>query len=157
MAKTNNLAFDYAVYDEQELARSRKIKHRLNAEAGNKRITTVGIISLALVALVIMCSMIYGQVELSSLYAQQSQMRNELALLNDENISLKSEIDSKTGLVKVEEYAEKELGLQKLDKSQIEYVEVEKETIAEVIDTDNTNVFVKITRWFSDVLEYIGL
>ena len=101
--------------------------------------------------------MIYGHVELSSLYAQQAEMQEELTQLNNENISLESELASKTGLTKVEEYAEKELGLQKLDKSQIEYVEVEKDTVAEVIDSDNANIFVKISRWFSDVLEYIGL
>lgn len=84
-------------------------------------------------------------------------MQTELAQLTNENISLESELASKTGLTKVEEYAEKELGLQKLDKSQIEYVEVEKETVAEVVDSDDANMFVKIKRWFSGVLEYIGI
>lgn len=101
--------------------------------------------------------MIYGRVELSSLYTQQANMQTELTQLTNENISLESELASKTGLTKVEEYAEKELGLQKLDKSQIEYVEVEKETVAEVVDSDDANMFVKIKRWFSGVLEYIGI
>lgn len=157
MAKTHNLAYDYSVYDEQELANVRKIKHRKNTVVKNKRKTTTKLIMLPLVVLLMMCSMIYGRVELSSLYTQQATMQEELTQLNNENISLESELASKTGLTKVEEYAEKELGLQKLDKSQIEYVEVEKDTVAEVIDSDNINIFVKISRWFSDVLEYIGL
>lgn len=157
MAKTHNLAYDYSAYDEQELVTSRKIKHRRNAAVGNRKNSTVRLIGLAAAALALMCSMIYGRVELSSLYTQQANMQSELMQLTNENISLESELASKTGLTKVEEYAEKELGLQKLDKSQIEYVEVEKETVAEVIESDNVNIFVKIQRWFSDVLEYIGI
>ena len=154
MAKSHNLAYDYSAYDEQELVTSRKIKHRRNTAAVHKRNTTL---RLAAAALALMCSMIYGRVELSSLYTQQANMQTELTQLTNENISLESELASKTGLTKVEEYAEKELGLQKLDKSQIEYVEVEKETVAEVVDSDDANMFVKIKRWFSGVLEYIGI
>lgn len=156
MAKSHNLAYDYSAYDEQELVTHRKIKHRRNTAVVHKRNTTLRIIGLA-AALALMCSMIYGRVELSSLYTQQANMQTELAQLTNENISLESELASKTGLTKVEEYAEKELGLQKLDKSQIEYVEVEKETVAEVVDSDDANMFVKIKRWFSGVLEYIGI
>ena len=128
MAKINNLAYDYSVYDEEEIQAPRKIKHRVNPA---KKKTAGGIKALgaAVAALALFCSMIYGRVELSSLYTQQSE---------------------------VEEYAENELGLQKLDKSQIEYVEIEGDTVAEVVAPEDTNIFVKIKRWFSDLLEYIG-
>ena len=57
---------------------------------------------------------------------------------------------------KVEEYAENELGLNKLDKSQIEYVTVEADSVAKVVKAEDDNVFVKIKHWISSVLEYIG-
>ena len=60
-------------------------------------------------------------------------------------------------MTKVEEYAEKELGLVKLDKSQIEYVEVDSDAVASVIETKDRSIFVKIKNWFASVLEYIGL
>ena len=50
----------------------------------------------------------------------------------------------------------KELGLKKLDKSQIEYVTVESDSVAKVVKAEDDNVFVKIKHWFSSVLEYIG-
>lgn len=157
MAKSHNLAYDYSAYDEQELVVSEKIKYRRNTAARHKKNSTLKLIGLAVAALALMCSMIYGRVELSSLYTQQANMEAELTQLTNDNISLESELAAKTGLTKVEEYAQKELGLQKLDKSQIEYVEVEKETVAEVVNSDDANVFVKIKRWFSGVLEYIGI
>lgn len=155
MAKTNNLAYDYSDYDVEEVSVNRKIKHRTNPV---KKKTAGGLktLGVAVAALALFCSMIYGRVELSSLYTEQSQLQDELAQLQNENVSLESELAQKTGLTKVEEYAENELGLKKLDKSQIEYVEVEKETVAEVVTQEDTNIFVKIKRWFSDVLEYIG-
>ena len=60
-------------------------------------------------------------------------------------------------MTKVEEYARNELGLVKLDKSQIEYVEVNNEAVANVIEQKDRSVFVRIKNWFVSVLEYIGL
>ena len=156
MAKMNNLAFDYSAYDAEVLAEEKKIKHRHNTDLLKRKNSVARMLGLAFVAMTLMFFMIYGKVELSSLYEKQAQMEAELSQLVNENISLESELATKTGLSKVEEYAEKELGLQKLDKSQIEYVEIEKDTVAEVIEPENENVFVKIKNWFSNALEYIG-
>ena len=110
MAKINNLAYDYSVYDEEEIQAPRKIKHRANP---SKKKTVGGIkaIGAAIAAMALFCSMIYGRVELSSLYTQQSELEAKLTQLTNENISLESELAQKTGLTKVEEYAENELGL----------------------------------------------
>ena len=60
------------------------------------------------------------------------------------------------GLGDVYKRQENELGLKKLDKSQIEYVTVESDSVAKVVKAEDDNVFVKIKHWFSSVLEYIG-
>lgn len=156
MAKTNNLAFDYSAYDAEVIAEEKKIKHRHNAAFLTKRNSIARFLGIAAVAMALMFSMIYGKVELSSLYEKQAKMETELTQLTSENVSLESELATKTGLSKVEEYAEKNLGLKKLDKSQIEYVEVEKDTVAEVVQPEDDNLFVKIKNWFSNALEYIG-
>lgn len=155
MAKTNNLAYDFSRYDETEENNHRKIKHKTNP-ASKKTLSGIKTLAIAAVAFALFCSMIYGRVELSSLYTKQSELQAQLTQLQNENISLESELAQKTGLTKVEEYAENELGLQKLDKSQIEYVEIEKSKVAEVVAPEETNIFVKIKRWFSEVLEYMG-
>ncbi len=154
MAKTNNLAFDYSAYDE-EVSVDRKIKHKANPDSRKKTNRALTYL-LVIVSVALLCSMIYGKVEISSLYTNQSNLQDQLAEITNENISLESELSQKTGLTKVEEYAEDKLGLQKLEKSQIEYVEVDKEVVAEVVAPEETNVFVKIKRWFTDVLEYMG-
>ena len=156
MAKMNNLAFDYSAYDAEVLAEEKKIKHRHNTGLLRSKNSIAKFLGIAVVAMALMFSMIYGKVELSSLYDKQAQLESELTQLVNENVSLESELATKTGLSKVEEYAEQELGLQKLDKSQIEYVEIEKDMVAEVVKPENDNIFVKIKNWFSNALEYIG-
>ena len=88
------------------------------------------------------------QERMAQMQEKQAQMETELTQLTNENVSLESELATKTGLSKVEEYAENNLGLQKLDKSQIEYVEVKKDTVAEVVESEDENIFVKIKNWF---------
>ena len=159
MAKNHNLAFDYSIYDNQveEINGTKAIKHNRNLlTAVNKKSNIITIIGSVLI-LALLSAMIYGRVELSSLYTQRTELETQLAQLQSENVSLESELAQKTSMTKVEEYAEKELGLQKLDKSQIEYVEVENDNTAQIVKSDDSNIFVKIKRWFSSVLEYIGL
>ena len=112
--------------------------------------------AIAAAAFLIFGSMIYGRVQLTSMYAEQTELENELARLQNENAGLESELAKKTGLTKVEDYAENKLGLRKLDKSQIEYVEVPKPKVAEATAPKDDNIFVTLKRKFNELLEYIG-
>ena len=59
-------------------------------------------------------------------------------------------------MTKVEEYARNELGLQKLDKSQIEYIEIETPSVAEVKGGDKEDAFARFKRWIDRASEYLG-
>ena len=143
MAKVHNLAFDYSAYDNaQEAEAQRAIKYKKNPALKQKTVSVVAVIGICLLVAVVLGTMIYGRVEISSLCSEQTRQEEQLA--------------QKTNMSKVEEYAENELGLKKLDKSQIEYVTVESDSVAKVVKAEDDNVFVKIKHWFSSVLEYIG-
>ena len=149
MAKVHNLAFDYSAYDNaQEAEAQRAIKYKKNPALKQKTISVVTVIGICLIVAVVLGTMIYGRVE--------TRQEEQLAQLQGENVSLQSELAQKTNMSKVEEYAENELGLKKLDKSQIEYVTVDSDSVAKVVKAEDDNVFVKIKHWFSSVLEYIG-
>ena len=140
MAKVHNLAFDYSAYDNaQEAEAQRAIKYKKNPALKQKTVSVVAVIGICLLVAVVLGTMIYGRVEISSLCSEQTR-----------------QLAQKTNMSKVEEYAENELGLKKLDKSQIEYVTVESDSVAKVVKAEDDNVFVKIKHWFSSVLEYIG-
>lgn len=156
MAKINNLAYDYTEYDQMAEPKSHpKIKHIRNLKLQPKVSAAVRYTITGFIATLLLMAIVFGRVELSKIYSEQTQLQTELSQLNEANLSLKSEIESKTGLSQVEEYAEKTLGLQKLDKSQVEYVEVKTDAVIEPVETDE-NIFVAIKKWFENVLEYIG-
>lgn len=156
MAKVHNLAYDYSIYDNAEEQAVREIKYKKNPAAKQKKTSVVKIMAVCMLALAIFGAMIFGKVEISSLCSEQTKQLEQLEQLQGENVSLQSELAQKTNMSKVEEYAENELGLKKLDKSQIEYVTVDSDSVAKVVKAEESNVFVKIKRWFSSVLEYIG-
>lgn len=155
MAKINNLAYDYTEYEVLPEENPKPIEHRRNLKLKPRVSTALRLIITGTVAGFMLFAMVFGKVELSKVYSEQSELQEQLSQLNEDNLSLKSELDAKTGLSQVEEYAENTLGLQKLDKSQVEYVEVETDDVIEAVDKDE-NIFVSIKKWFSDVLEYIG-
>lgn len=112
---------------------------------------------LILIAMTLMGSLIYGRVEISRLYNERAGLERELSQLQNENVGMQSEIAERMNMTKVEEYARNDLGLQKLDKSQIEYIEVETPSVAEVKQDNDEDIFVRIRHWWSSVTEYIGL
>jgi cell division protein FtsL len=157
MAKNHNLAFDYSEYDRAEEQQERVIRHKANPNgAENKRPSAVSIF-MAVVVAVLFAAMVFGRVEVSGLYTQRAELQSELTQLQSENVSLESELAKKTNMSAVEDYAENTLGLKKLDKSQIEYVEVNTDTVAEIVSEEDTSVFLKIKQWFVSVKEYLGL
>ncbi|MDO4944702.1 MAG: septum formation inhibitor [Ruminococcus sp.] len=157
MAKNHNLAYALREEEQEELQAQRNIKHKVNALSLPDRRTLAFSIIGIIIVLALMAGMIFGKVEISSLYAQRAELEAQLTQLQSENVSLQSELAEKTNMTKVEEYAENNLGLQKLDKTQIEYVEVEKQSVAEIKNDDDSSIFVKIKRWFTSAMEYIGL
>lgn len=156
MAKINeNLAYDYSAYDEKiESLPEPKIKHKKNLKLIPKPSSAFKFIFFAVTSIVMLSAIVFGQVELSEIYSEQSQMTEELNKLKDENLSLESEFESNTSLTQVENYATKKLGLRKLDKSQIEYVEVPSDKVIEVVTPEDNSIFSSIKSWFNDVLEY---
>lgn len=144
---------------EQQRPEAPKIKHKKNPRPKSlARVKKkIRFLTTAVFAFALAFAMIYGKVELSRLTNQQSELTAQLAQLEENNLSLESELEAKTSLVKVEDYAENVLGLTKLDKAQIEYIELENENVIEVIEKKDENVFVSIKKWFKNVLEYIGI
>lgn len=155
MPKVYNLAYDYSPLEEGAVA-DRDIEHKKNTDTAKKFFSLKFVVLCALVC-TLLCVMIYEKVQISGLCAEQTQLQSELTELHEGNASLESELAQKTSMTKVEEYAEKELGLVKLDRNQIEYVEVDSTPVASVVGTKDRSIFVRIKNWFVSVLEYIGL
>ena len=67
---------------------------------------------------------------------------------------MQAEIESKSSRKAVESYAENILGMQKLDKSQCEYVSLESGNVIEIPE-ENDNIFVDIKNAVSEFIDYL--
>ncbi len=156
MARVNNLAYDYSIYENlPEKESQKKIQVKKNPSQ-SQPVLKIKCIVIAATALAILCAIIYGKLEISKLYAQSADLNAELNVVVSENMKYETDVESKTSVQAVEDYAINTLGLKKLDRTQIEYIELQKDNVIEVIDEKDDNVFVSIKNWFKGVLEYIG-
>lgn len=153
-AQRNNLAYDISVYEPTpERQQQRKIK--VSRAKHEKSISAVKSFMVGMIALTILCAMLYGKVETNRLYSESAKLTKSLSEVQSENSRLQSQIDSKVSLNKIEEYATDRLGLQKLDKSQIQYMNTQKQDVTKVVSSKSDSVFSKIKCWLTDKLEYI--
>ena len=68
---------------------------------------------------------------------------------------MKSEIDGRSSLKNVENYAENVLGLEKLNKSQIEYIKVEADSVVEIPEVKE-DFFTSIKNKAVEIWEYLN-
>lgn len=148
----NNLAYDLTKYEDVAPEKAPKIRiHRRKAENYG---SVPKMIALVAAAGMLMGAVIYGKVENAAIHADIAAQTKQVEMLASENARMRSELEEKTALKSVETYAETVLGMQKLDKSQIEYVSLSNGSIIDIPETED-NIFVKIKNSFSDFLEYI--
>lgn len=85
------------------------------------------------------------------------KLKNELTMVQAVNGQLQADIESKTDLTYVENYAKYQLGMQKPSKSQIQYVNVEKEdkitTPVTIEDEENSNWFEKAIKEVRKIID----
>ena len=89
--------------------------------------------------------------------AIRSEINNEQSvvdMLRSENYRMKAEIENKSSMKAVESYAENVLGMQKLEKSQCEYITLESSNVIEIPENED-NFFVKMKSKISEFIDYI--
>ncbi len=158
MAQRGNLAYDLSAYEPKkrgEAPKEQEIKVKRNP-APSRRESAPKMILKAAFILAVLCAVLYGKVESNSLFNEIHGLEQELKNLQSENITLAAEYESRTSLKNVEDYAENVLGLKKLDKSQIEYVDLPADRVIEVVETEQKNIFVIIRNKINELREYLG-
>lgn len=183
MAGRSNLAYDFSVYEpkkkpdtEQNAAKTASAAAQPSAQPASRpearrrsgismeknpipmarKESAFKFAFRAFVFLAVLCAVLYGKVETNSLFNEISSLEQELKSLQTENITLAAEYESRTSLKNVEDYAENVLGLKKLDKAQIEYVELPGDSVIEIVEAENKNIFVRIRNFINEIRERLG-
>lgn len=150
----NNFAAKTGEEHDKELKASslRLIKNRRREKA----VAPVRLIMAAALVVAIATVMIYSQVVLTELTAETNEYESMIGTLNTEYMRLGSELEASTSIKTLEESAEKNLGLSKIDSSQIEYVNLTGEDEITVARTGGKYLLKEYWQEFvNKALEYL--
>lgn len=155
MKHNSNLAYQLPRRQEEinrpEIVKVPKAKPRAKTTSPLKVILFLGLI------IAMSFSVMFSRAQLTEITTKVNAATKELESLESEKVRLTTELEDKVSLRNVEEYATMELGLEKLDPSQIEYVTLSDGEEVEVKEEQESSIWEKIQNFFIDVMEYIGL
>ncbi|MDE7104691.1 MAG: hypothetical protein K2O36_02290 [Ruminococcus sp.] len=115
--------------------------------------SVLSIILVSALAVALLGTVIYSLDRRNTMYSRVSALNNELNLAEAENVRLQSELDSKMSAKNVEDYAENVLGLQKIDSSQIKYIEIQTDDVVSIPQQDES-ILAKMKGFFDKCVEY---
>lgn len=97
---------------------------------------------------------INSYVQLNEVYSDISSASTELNELKSDNVRMQTELEGQASIRNIKQYAEERLGLKKMAQSQIQYIQIQTEDEV-IVEEPEQNVFLKIKRWFVDLIEYL--
>ena len=126
-----NAAYDLELFEESPRKPKKKIeKRRAPKKQPQKETASINLlqsIKIAVAATVIICAvgvMINGRVQLTETKTEISEKQSELTAAQSENTRLNMELNSSVSLDNVENYAVNVLGMKKIEKYQMEYIDL---------------------------------
>lgn len=156
-----NLAYDLARFDVE--ARQKAIKESPKAselkivKPRRKKASPFKGIVVAMSAIAVCGSILYTHVMINESYNQIANEKKALDAAISEGVRLQSQIDSDMSLKNVEDYAVNELGMQRIDKTQIQYIKIKNDSVIEINNKGkNKGPVLVLKDNAKDLLEYLG-
>ncbi|MDD2417883.1 MAG: hypothetical protein PHR24_06855 [Oscillospiraceae bacterium] len=103
-------------------------------------LNTVATLCVAAIALSVVGMLIFSRIRLTEMDDKIKDIDKQLVVLKSEQIRLNDELSRKTSTKSVEEYAYNELGMQKIESSQIEYIASNNTDKAVIVEKEDKNV-----------------
>lgn len=119
-----------------------------------RKLSVVKIVLGTLVCFALLSAVIFCNVQQLQLASEINQKQQEYTDLQSENVRMKSDLAGRTSNKNVQEYAENVLGMNPLNSSQVEYMQIQKDDVVEIPEEEQ-NLFVKIRVWFEDFVAYL--
>lgn len=151
-----NAAYDLSKYENAapKLTDGEKSKIVVRKAKPKPTASAPKILITAVLAVLVLSLVVYPKVQQATVMSDINKLNDQVMILESENVRMQTAIESKSALKAVEDYAVDVLGMQKLDKSQIEYLSIENGNVIDIPE-ENENFFVKIKHSFEDFLEYL--
>ena len=136
---------------QNEMKRKWMFRKIVNASTCSTFMLVIGVLGL----------IVYHHIELHEVTGEINRLNTEIRKLENENVHLASRLENTVSLHVIAEIAQNELGLQRLDKYQIEYVSLYKENTIELMHEAPRETFAarlnySVHDMFRNAKEYIG-
>ncbi len=147
----------YEQYTQPVPASSYETEDSAQIEMGRnsgKKVSIFKVIIYVFVGFALLGAVIFSNVQKLQLDNTITSLNQEYMSLQSENVRMQSILAGKTSNKNIQEYAENVLGMQIVDGSQIEYVEIQTNDVV-AIPEEEQNVFLKLKSWFDNLVEYL--
>lgn len=155
---TSSNAYDLSLFEEREKRSDEKqlrVVRNTHYTGLLFGLSPMAVVFVAAVVVAITSLFIYNNVMLTEIGAQINTVSNSLAELENENVILQASLESKMSVKNIENKAENELGLIKMDRSQVQYVNLAPEDVVEVTEPDLANGNL-LERAIAKIKEYLN-
>lgn len=153
-----NAAYDLSRFEEKQKKPSMQV---IPPKKPLRKGTVLGMkpakaITMLLIVGVLASVLIYNRVLIIEANEEIRQANSQMTILESEGTRLDMEFEGKTSLKNIEDYATQNLGMQKMEKQQVQYVSLsEEEKVVLSKDMVKPNIFQRISGWFQNFLEYL--
>lgn len=135
--------------------KTKKKKTTKKQKLNKQRQTEIKIIKYMIVGFCIIFAIAYRNSKIDERFNQIQSLKDELSVIEKENVQLEISIENSMNLNNLEQQAKELLGMQKLSNKQTVYVDYPKEDYIEiasekVIIEENNSIFQKIKNWFTN-------
>ena len=154
----DNLAYDLSMFEERKPVPVKE-KEEENARVRQPRAKN-GIKLLKILAAVTVCgflagALLYSNATLAELDSEAISLQKELDSLRDDELRMNLEIDNRVCTQDIDEYITKELGMVKVEKYQVNYIDLSEGDEMDIAEK-NDGLWDSICAFFSDVKEYFS-
>ena len=161
-----NLAYDLSRFDVSEREQRRERERKENAKSNitlapqnsvsksGSKLKLVAVVAVFFAALLMIN---YFNAKSDDVARMVSDQESVLSSAKADNVLLQNKLDAVANIGYIEQYAAENLGMTKITSSQKKYLNINTEDLIE-IEKDDSNGFIgTITKWFDEVLEYLGV
>ena len=137
-------------YSKKSTAKKQDIKQKVSKQE-NKNINAKIMLYIGVI-FVILFAVSYRNALIAQEYSELKDLKSQLSEVEKENKQLEVNIESKTNLSAIQNKAEKELGLKKLDDSQVVYVSLDKQ---DYVESSAEEIILAEENWFESIINKI--
>ena len=119
------------------------------------KVNTFKLIAVVMVAIIACSAYLYGRMKLNEVNTAYTEVMAQIDVLNSEKVRLDMALNEKMSLKNIEEYAQDNLGLKKLNVGQVRYISLE-EQAAETAQSDS-GYLEKVGEFAKDIWNKIAV